>query len=91
MSNKTINKLITKIKTKLNKKDDYLIEEYKFSNEEIENLKERNKRIERTEEIHQERNGYYGVPKTWEKHIDTISADELLKGTNPNFKSLSIK
>ena len=39
-----VNKLISKIKTKITRNKDYnLLEEYKFSSEEIENLKEQNK------------------------------------------------
>ena len=33
-------------------------------------------------------NGYYGVPKTWQKSTDIISAEELLSGTNPNYNRL---
>ena len=43
MSNNVVTKLLKKIKSKISNKEDSLIEEYKFSNEEIEDLSEQNK------------------------------------------------
>ena len=43
MSNNVVTKLLKKIKSKISNKEDSLIDEYKFSNEEIEDLSEQNK------------------------------------------------
>lgn len=66
-----VNKLISKIKTKIKRnKDSNLLEEYKFSSEEIENLKEQNKqKIENLQN---------GTPKR--KNVTFTSVSKKLNG-----------